>query len=258
MVKTMEKLIEKMGLYDIWTTLFPGAFFCVSIKSIYDFMLALPAYVIETKGLSEQIFIFLKMNIYAPNTIYKLLIFLFFSYFLGLILQEISSMFKKLFLYKKGQPIDFLLDSKWGIFNDAQIQALMPIYIQFNGNNFTLDNDEKQKEESRTLFHKINAYLQRMKIANKYVKLNIICNTCATLGVAVMLMLFIASAFEIEFVVFCRRFDILISIICFDVILIISIYIFIYKSKKYYIFWVRNLIFAYQDLYLTDNCGANE
>lgn len=249
----MEKLIEKMGLYDMWTVLFPGTIFLVAVKTIYNFMRLLPEQIPKATNLIEKIFIFCNVSIYAPKTVYELLIFLLYSYFIGLILHEISSIFKNSILYKKGKPIDFLLDSKGGVFDDEQIQMLMPMYIHLNGGDFTLNDNIKQKKESRSLFHKINADLQRRRLASQYVKLNVIYNTCATLGVTVMLILCIALAFEAEFIIL-KRFDLLPSIIILDVLLGVGAYILMNRSKRYYKYWTKNIVLAYQDVYL--NVGS--
>ena len=37
----MENLFQKMGLYDIWTVLFPGTIFLVGGRALYDFMASL-------------------------------------------------------------------------------------------------------------------------------------------------------------------------------------------------------------------------
>lgn len=253
----LDKLIEKMGLYDIWTILFPGAVFLVAIKTIYNFMLLLPEQILKTTSVIEQIFIFCEVNIYAPGTVYELLIFLLCSYFVGLMLHEISSLFKNRVMYKQGKPIDFLLDSKGGVFEEEQIQILMPMYIQLNGGVFTLNDNEKQKKESRSLFHKINMDLQRKKVASQYVKLNVIYNTCATLGIAIMLILCLVLAFEMEFIIL-KRFDLILSFISLDMVLIVGIYILMSRSRRYYKYWTKNIVLAYQDWYLSATCESEE
>ena len=219
----MDKLIEKMGLYDVWVILFPGAVFLVAIKTIYNFMLLLPEQTLKTTSMIEQILIFCEANIYAPGTVYELLIFLLCSYFIGLMLHELSSFFKNRVMYTQGKPIDFLLDPKGDIFDEEQIQILMPMYIQLNGGAITLNDHEKQKKESRFLFHKINTDLQRKKVANEYVKLNVIYNTCATLGMAIMFILGLALAFEIEFIIL-KRYDLILSSISLDMFLIRGVF----------------------------------
>ena len=131
----------------------------------------------------------------------------------------------------------------------------MPMYIKLKGSDFTLNDKEKQREESRSLFHKINMDMQRRKRANEYVKLNVIYNTCATLGVAIMLILCLALAFEIEFMIL-KRQDLILSFISLDVVLILGIYILLNRSKRYYRYWTKNIVLAYQDLYISEETNS--
>ena len=251
----MDKLIEKMGLYDIWTVLFPGAIFQLLFKTIFDYMLSLPEQVKNTTSVIERTFLFCRSYIYEPGTVYELLIFLLSSYFVGLLLHEFSSIFKNRVMYKHGKPIELLLDYQGGVFEQEQIQVLMPMYIKLKGSDFTLNDKEKQREESRSLFHKINMDMQRRKRANEYVKLNVIYNTCATLGVAIMLILCLALAFEIEFMIL-KRQDLILSFISLDVVLILGIYILLNRSKRYYRYWTKNIVLAYQDLYISEETNS--
>ena len=56
----MEKIIEKMGLYDIWTVFFPGVVFLDLVKTLYGFMLTLPCSISKKTSIIEQVFIFCK------------------------------------------------------------------------------------------------------------------------------------------------------------------------------------------------------
>lgn len=253
----MDKLMEKMGLYDIWTVFFPGAFLSVVDKSIYDFMLLLPEQTIKATSIIEKIFIVFKMKIYAPENAYELLAFSLCSYFVGLVLHEVSSVFKSKVMYKKGKPIDFLVDSNKGIFEEEQIQKLMPMYIILNEGPLTLNDREKLKKESRNVFEKMNIILQKEKISDQFVKLNVIYNTCATLGIAVIFILCLTFAFEIEFVML-RKFELLLSTISLDLILIVCAYILINRSDKYYRYWSKNIVLAYQELYINSIAKLEE
>ena len=51
----MEKIIEKMGLYDIWTVFFPGVVFLDLVKTLYGFMLTLPCSTSKKKSNIEQV-----------------------------------------------------------------------------------------------------------------------------------------------------------------------------------------------------------
>ena len=248
----MEKVVEKMGLYDVWTILFPGIVLIVSIKSIYNFMLSLPKLVNEAERSVERYLICCKMNIYIPKDVYELLIILILAYFGGLVLHEMSSLIKQKILYKKGEPISLLLDPVRGVFDEQQIQKFMPMFVFLNnGKAFTKSDKEKLKKESRNIFHKMNSELQSKDIANKYVKLNVIYNTCATLSVSVMVLFLMIVAFEIEFFFLKEYMQILYSFSL--IILTIDIFFMLMnRSKRYYRYWTKNIVLAYEQIYLHD------
>lgn len=247
----MEKIIEKMGLYDIWTVFFPGVVFLDLVKTLYGFMLTLPCSISKKTSIIEQVFIFCKAKVYIPDDAYELLIMCLCSYLAGLILHEISGLMKNRVVYKKGKPTDFLLDSKGGVFSEEEIIKLMPMYTYLSGGSLALDEKEKLKKQSHFIFKKINVELQRKKIASQYVKLNIAYNTCAALEVAIILVFCMAILFEIEFVVL-KRYDTLLSVISLDIFMIMCIYFLSNRSTKMYKYWVRNIVLAYQDIYLNE------
>ena len=107
------------------------------------------------------------------------------------------------------------------------------------------------------LQHRINIELQKKKIASQYVKLNIAYNTCGTLEVAIMLVLFIAALFEVEFIAL-KNLVYLRPVIFLDIFMVICIYFLSHRSKKLYVYWVRNMVFAYQDLYLNNEQNAED
>lgn len=257
MVSKLEKIIEKMGLYDIWTVFFPGVVFLVSVKTLYNFMLTLPEYILKETSITGRIFIFCKVKVYIPDTVYGLLVMCLCSYLAGLILHEISRLMKNRVVYKKGKPTDFLLDSEEGIFSEEQIQKLMPMYTYLYGGPLTLNEKEQLKKESHFIFQKINIELQRKKVASQYVKLNIVYNTCAALEVAIILVLCMVIIFEIEFVVL-KRYGILLPVIALDIFMIMCIYFLSNRSKKFYKYWVRNIVLAYQDIYLNKELDVEE
>ena len=120
-----------------------------------------------------------------------------------------------------------------------------------------LDEKEKLKKQSHFIFKKINVELQRKKIASQYVKLNIAYNTCAALEVAIILVFCMAILFEIEFIVL-KRYDTLLSVISLDIFMIMCIYFLSNRSKKMYKYWIRNIVLAYQDIYLNEEHNIEE
>ena len=118
------KFTEKIGLFDIWTVLFPGTVFLIVIKSLYNSLLILPELVKKADNLFEKITIFLQMNFHTSESLYELFELLLIAYLVGLLLQELGSIFKNKVLYKKGKPMDLLGDPQGGVFNAVQIQKL--------------------------------------------------------------------------------------------------------------------------------------
>lgn len=108
----MEGFINKMGLYDIWTVLFPGVVFQVGTRTLYEFMVSLPKLLSAAPKLTEKLCVFLQIGIAVPSDIYEFLVLLILSYFCGLILHELSSIMKRRVIYRKGDPRDFTSSSQ--------------------------------------------------------------------------------------------------------------------------------------------------
>lgn len=121
----MENLFQKMGLYDIWTVLFPGTIFLVGGRALYDFMASLDQILSTTPHAVGKIGLIFQLHIAIPTDIYELLALLVLSYFWGGILHELSSIMKHKWLYKNGEPSARLLDEKAGILNKQEICRLM-------------------------------------------------------------------------------------------------------------------------------------
>lgn len=242
----MDKFFDKMGLYDIWTILFPGIIFQIGSKSLYNFMASLPSLLSATPGMVEKLGIFLQMDIVIPSDIYEFLVLLTISYLCGLILHELSSFLKHRIVYRNGDPRTLLLSETEGPFNSQELCSLMPLLKSLNnGKEFSKSNPEKLKQESKFLFHQINKKLQDVKKSGEYVKLSIIYNMCSTLCVVLILLSLIVIAFGIEFF-FLGEFSSLIYSIILLTIMTVLVFILLFRSKRYYKYWVRNIVFAYE------------
>lgn len=241
----MDKFMEKIGLYDLWVVTLPGAFFTTLLKSVYDFMVEAPVQTTDMGGTIGYLLSFSQINIYAPTTFYDFAIFIFISYLSGIILQEMSGIIKEKILYKHGKPDNLILDKDGGVLSESQIQHYMPMFIELNNNlPFTINDNKKLKLESHDVFRKINAILQQKNIAKKYVKLNILYNMSLNLFVASVILLSICFAFEFQYLVN-TQYNAIISTLSVVLIFLISCYVFLKRSKKYNIYWIRNLILAY-------------
>lgn len=244
----MDKFTEKIGLFDIWTVLFPGTVFLIVIKSLYNSLLILPELVKKADNLFEKITIFLQMNFYTSESLYELIELLLIAYLVGLLLQELGSIFKNKVLYKKGKPIDLLGDPQGGVFNAVQIQKLSSLFTNLNGEELTTNDKTKQHEESRYIFHKMNSTLIDKKIAGQYAKLNALYNMSINLAMVFMLTLLISLIFEAEFIFRFKQYYLIVSLVFLDGILIVTIYLLIHHGKRYYLYWTRNIVYAYQKL----------
>ena len=247
-----------MGLYDIWTVLFPGVIFLIGVRSLYNFMLSLSGLLSTTPGMIGKFGLILQMNIATPSDIYELLVLLAFSYLCGMILHELSSILKHKLIYPKADPRALLLDENAGILSSQELRNLMPLLKSLNnGKDFSQSEPEKLRDESKYLFHRMNKKLQEKKKSGDYVKLNIIYNMCGTLCIVLAILSLITFAFGGNFFFHKEYFAFLYSLIILG-IMIILLLILLFRSKRYYIYWFRNIIFAYEELCWHNNSNSME
>ena len=245
----MEKFLDKMGLYDLWVVLIPGIIFQFGTKSLYHFMTTLPGLLTASSGTVEKLGLLLEIDITPPSNIYDFLILLTLSYLCGLILHELSSILKCRIIYRKGDPRTLLLNKTSGTLNCLELHRLMPLLKFLNGGeDFSQSDPEKLKAVSKYLFHQMNQELQSKKKAGDYVKLNIIYNMCATICVVFVFMALIVFAFGAEYLINKEYFSFFYSFII-EGFIIASLLLLISRSKRYYKYWVRNVVFAFEDLY---------
>lgn len=237
----MEKVFERLGLYDIWTVLFPGIIFIGGLKTLNDYMTGL----IQAKDdITNYIVAFGQVKIFYPTSIYGIISFVIISYLCGHILHELSSMAKHI-IYKRGKPTELLLEKKNKILDSRQLQSYTPIFLKLNENQkFSEDKFEKRREESRNIFNKMNTELQLRGISSKYVKLNLIYNMCFTMCIAIIFMLvyifiFVTYEYINEKSAYMRDFF---GIVIF---LFLSLGVLYHRGRRYYTYWVRNIVIAY-------------
>lgn len=250
----MENLFQKMGLYDIWTVLFPGTIFLVGGgRALYDFMASLDQILSTTPHAVGKIGLIFQLHIAIPTDIYELLALLVLSYFWGGILHELSSIMKHKWLYKNGEPSARLLDEKAGILNKQEICRLMPLLKTLNnGRDFSESEPDKLKDESKYIFHRMNKHIQEKKKSGDYVKLNIIYNMCMTLCVDFILFSLGIIAFSLEFLIQQKCKVFFYSLMILTMMIVLGM-ILLSRGKRYYRYWVRNIVFAYEEL-----CGRND
>lgn len=256
----MDKIIDKMNLYDIWMTFFPDALFGIAVKSIYGFMQILPNEVAEVDSLIGRILLFCKIDLYAPGTVYELIVFLICSCFCGLILHEISDLYKKRVLFRNGLPMDFILKEDHGTLKENELKKMLPVFEQMKSNSeetLLLDGSSKSKEQSRLLFHTMHLLLQKKKIASLYEKLNVICNMSGSLEAASGLIFLLLVVYELEFL-FLGKCQLIISTIALLPITAIIYSLFKRRCKKYCVYWTRNIVLAYGEMIKEAEGGASK
>lgn len=253
----MEKFLDKIGLYDIWVVIFPGIACLIGARSLYNFMVSLSDLLSITPGIAAKAGLILKIDITIPRDIYELLALLAFSYICGLVLQELSCILKHNIVYRKGDPRALLLDKNAGILNEHELENILPFFIVLNGGrNFSEPSSGKSKVESMYLFHRINKGLQNKKESTDYVKLNIIYNICYTLCVVLVLLGLIILSFVPNYIS-CQQYSALLYSLMLLAIIISSFWTLLLRGKSFYRYWVRNIVFAYKELYQNSSADSN-
>lgn len=235
----MEKLLERLGLYDIWTIIFPGIVFSSGLKTLNDYITKIIQAGAASYGACGY-----QLEIFYPKDIYELMSFVTISYLCGLILHELGSMAKHM-IYRNGKPTELLLEKRGKVLNSQQLQMYAPMFLKLNdGQEFSEDDCKKRRKESRNIFGIMNTELQLKGISSKYVKLNLIYNMCFTLCVAIVLLLayiIIAAIYG-----YTKR-----KCVCMEglfgiaVVLAAACWILYSRAKRYYVYWVRNIVIAY-------------
>lgn len=220
----MEKLAERIGLFDLWAMFFPGTigmleilFFICTFWSIYS---------------KQSIFVVLQKITFDSITVWIILILI--SFFSGIILQEIGRWLR--IKTKTSNATDIFLDPDSGIFIEKEIAILRSFLIQYGW-------DGKDQNCGKEIFHQINAKAQECGISEKYAKLSAIQNMSVSLSAA-MLLGSIASSLLIIISLLCRRWHIALFLAVIDLLCIFLIVLFFRRAKRFNRYWVRNLVFS--------------
>lgn len=230
----MDNILAKFGHYDIWTVIFPGGVFLFLIRNIYSFLSSLHDNTHNLVNLVDS-------NWIIPTSVYELFFFLVFAYLVGIILQEIGGVIKKI-LYYNGKPEELLLENDRGILNADEIHNFEKVFLMLSACEKISDNLADRRKKSSIIFKKMNAELQKEKIADKYVKLNILYNQSINLCAGLSGILTIVIYFQIRYL--CQINMIRISLFI-SLILVFCLIILIHRGKKYYRYWIRNIVYSY-------------
>ena len=213
----MDKLAERVGLYDIWVVFFPG------IVGTLENLLCIGALCIIHSG-----GVFLKILAFIPNTFSEWIVVMVSSVFLGLIYQEIGRLLRIILRIKKAEKNPFNL--KTGLFEENEIVSLKRVLFKIDWNE-------------QNAFHRINAEAQEKGIASKYVKLSVIQNMSLSLA-AVMLVGTAESIAVMVLSIVNEAKDMLTASIVVTVLCILLIVMFIKRSERFNRYWVKNLVYA--------------
>ena len=220
----MEKLAERIGIFDFWAVFFPG-----SIG-----MLELLFFISTFWSIHRKCPFLDVVNTIALDNITILVILIFISLFLGIIFQEIGRWLR--IKTKKPNAADIFLNPSAGIFMDDEYTLLRSFLIKYGW-------DGKSTKGSKAIFHRINAEAQECEVAGKYVKLGVLQNMSASLS-AVMLIGTITSTGLFIYSLLCNRRNIALLMGGVDLICVFLIVLFFKRSIRFNRYWVRNIIFA--------------
>lgn len=213
----MDKLAERVGLYDIWTVFFPGT---VGILETLVFMGI--AYGMQNRSIISNVWAFI------PNTISGWIVFFIVSFFFGLVLQEIGRILRRIFKLKDAAKD--VLNPDAHVFGEKEIYSLKRMLLQ-------------NWESEENAFAWINAKAQDKGIAERYVKLSVLQNMSLSLAAVMfvglaecILMIFMAIVYGYMKVIIASVVGIVLSVIL--------MIMFIKRSARFNLYWVRNLIYA--------------
>lgn len=218
----MDKIAEKVGLYDFWAVFFPGAIGLIAIAIDYHLM--------TINGPHEILF-----NWELPKNILAWIIFLITSIFVGIIFQEIGRGIRKAF--RLTNAAEGLLDQKKKIFSKNEIKFFEKTYSDLGYKN------EKTPEESKRIFHVINIKAQRQGLAAGFVKLSIQQNMALSL-MALMVLEVLFSFIAVIYLFCLGRCGTapLALIVC--VVSVLLCIVFMKRSERFYRYWVRNVVYS--------------
>lgn len=240
----MDKITEKFGSFDLLVTTFPGAYFILLLKNVFEFFDNIMSSPKNSSSFVENFFSVLDFSPCLPRSIYEFVAFSFAAFIVGIILQELSSTIKERIAYRNGKPQQLLLEKNKGILTLSQLTQFTPIFVKLCKNSVLFPDDKNERMDlSQHIFHQINSTCQKNGIASKYVKLSIISNMSFSLFLASIIIELFVVIFDIQMLILGKSIT---GTIIIFVVLALACRVFYKRGKKYNVFWVRNLIYAYE------------
>lgn len=139
----MNKLFERMGVYDLMGILFSG--FTISVVSYVSFNWCLTDII----------------DFDVTHTLAETVLFLFISYLIGTIIQVFSSAFIKLNIHKQGKPSELYLEKDISYFKEPDREILLKVLPESYGEYFEyFKNIEKTEERAHAIFDYCKTFLR--------------------------------------------------------------------------------------------------
>lgn len=220
----MEKLGERIGLYDLWVVFFPG------IVSVFELLFYIGAFCSVYYGCSLSAI----LNWIVPDNMSIWIVIIIISIFLGIALQEIGRWLRNLAKYKRAS--DGLLDPCAGIFTKKERDCFRSALQRYGW-------DGKNAGDSNEIFHRINAEAQECGVATRYAKLNVLQNMSLSLSSA-MLLGAIGALALIVFSLINGRIHVALFITAILAVCVVLMIVFFYRFKRFGRYWVRNIVYA--------------
>lgn len=216
----MEKISERIGLYDLWVTFFPGTIGAICIVLLLGMYKYVSAFTYNLDKFTDYLITFI------PANTSEWCLFILCSFFVGIVLQEIGRLLK--IKLKLNNAADGLFDEKKGVFSSQEIKKL---------------KTQKYGGDSKAAFHYLNTVAQKAGIAEKYAKLSVLQNMSLSLASAMLLgtigggVLFVISIVKKSF------HGGLLSGIAI-VLCIFLLALFLKRSERFNRYWVRSIVYA--------------
>lgn len=220
----MEKLTERIGLYDLWAVFFPGIigtlellFFSGSFYCVY-----------------KKYSFFTMLNWIVFDRVTTWMIIILVSVFFGIVLQEIGRGVRIVTKFQNAE--DVFLDPKAGVFTEDEYSFLQNPLAKYGWG-------EKGEISSKSVFHRLNAEAQECGVALKYAKLSVLQNMLLSL-LSAMLVGAVLSIAILIFSIINGRVHITILMIALGIFCGLLVGIFYRRAIRFNRYWVRNLVYA--------------